>query len=148
MAKPRAKCHICNKPIKADSKDVCVKCGADLLHPENEIKYKEKSCQYLTNRLGVGWEGMLYMTDKRVFFYQTAPLLIGLGLIEYKSSKISFSLTPQNVHSSEKNVSVMFSSTLTIKDTDGNEYRISMSRKSVEEWYDAIERFRTFQIKL
>lgn len=152
MAKDKIKCHICGKKMRTDVIPAnCVQCQADLLHPENELLQNTTwSLYYEKSVNGFAPQGILYLTNKRLFFTKmskTANTISMIGgalgvliatLINIKGGDyLVFDIPLDNITTVEE-VKIKMTKIISIHTKDGKEYKIGGMRKR-QEWINTIK---------
>lgn len=149
MGSYKIKCHICNTINKEKTQPiVCSACKTDLLNPDSETILKKVSCALLVGgqkgSFGEsGWNGELFLTNKRLFFIKSSPIQIEVGRAFAVTGIDSFNLFPNSIkqfeieESGKKGINDKYRIT-----TDESELiRFSIPAKFFMEWKQAIESF-------
>jgi len=151
MKKIKTKCHLCNVTTKNEvTPEICPQCGTSWTEP-GETVVKMAYGQYVTGKVYGGWDGHLYLTNKRLFFYKISKIgsgaggavggLVG-GLIEgainavQRGEAIAFSLGYNEIASVEIRKRGLFGKDLFINSTDGESRKIQIGKIAL--WEAAI----------
>ena len=151
MAKIKTKCHLCSGTTKSEvAPEYCPYCGTSLTQ-QAETAIKQAYSQFVTGKVYGGWDGFLYLTNMRLFFYKTSKIgggaggavggLVG-GLIEgainsvKKGDAIAFSLAYNEIVSVEVKKRGLFGKNLFINTTAGESHKIQTGK--IATWETAI----------
>ena len=151
MKKVKTKCHLCNDVTKSEeAPELCPSCGTSITE-QNENVVKSSRAQFVTGKVYGGWDGVLYLTNERLFFYKISKIGGGVGgalggavggLIEgainasKRSEAIAFSLPFNEITSVEIKKRGLLGKDLFINTTTGESHKIQAPK--VAEWEAAI----------
>jgi len=156
MGKIKTKCHLCFEVSKSEeAPEFCTTCGTSLTD-QSETQVKRAGAQLITGKATEGWDGFLYLTNTRLFYYKVskigpgAALAAGGGLVggliagAMSSSKrgdaLVFSLAFNEIASAEIRKRGLLGKDLFINTTAGESYKIQTA--NVAQWETIINEVR------
>ena len=156
MGKIKTKCHLCYEVTKGEeAPDFCPMCGTSLTDL-SETQVKRAGAQLITGKVTEGWDGFLYLTNTRLFYYKVSKLGAGAafaaaggfvgGLIagaisaSKRGEALVFSLEFNEIASAEIRKRGMLGKDLFINTTAGESYKIQTP--NVAQWETIINEVR------
>jgi len=157
MGKIKTKCHLCYEVTTGEeAPDFCPTCGTSLTD-QSETQVKRTGAQLITGKATEGWDGFLYLTNTRLFYYKASKLgagaafaaaggLVG-GLIagaisaSKRGAALAFSLEFNEIASAEIRKRGLLGKDLIINTTAGESYKIQTG--SLVQWEAIINELRT-----
>ena len=157
MAKATITCHLCGATMKDETApEFCKACGANFLNRQEEFLQKRTNCQLTRGSIKRAWEGILCLTNQRLFFVKGSfggVNVIGGGLLEQaiavamsaavtaasRGERLAFSIPLNNIRSFElgKFSVAQASKISTIRTTDGSAYEIVVPERN--EWKEKVD---------
>ena len=156
MGKIKTKCHLCFGVAKGEEvPEFCPTCGTSLTD-QSETQVKQARAQLITGKPTEGWDGFLYLTNTRLFYYKVSKLgvssalaagggLIG-GLISgaisasQRGEALVFSLGFSEIASAEVKKRGLVGKDLFVNTTAGESYKFQTGK--VAEWETIINEVR------
>jgi len=146
MRKIKTKCHLCYEVSAGEEvPDFCPTCGTSL-KDQGETQVKRAGAQLITGKVTEGWDGFLYLTNKRLFYYKVSKLGAGAavaaaggfvggliaGAVSASKQALVFSLEFDKIASAEVRKRGLLGKDLFINATTGESYKIQTS--NVASW--------------